>query len=164
MSESKKVATPDLTIVGKSVTLNKTPKQVEKPLKKRDAKALAKKVFADKKIDAKIASAAPIKKSETVPAAKITYKPVAEAAKRSDSKSPTKKTTISKSPVKTITKQVNPAKVVEKKTKVIIKKKANIKKPTKTADKPKTSTKKPKVEPKKAVSKKVLVAKKAAKT
>jgi hypothetical protein len=38
-------------------------------LKKRDAKALAKKVVADKKIDAKIAAAAPIKKSETVQAA-----------------------------------------------------------------------------------------------
>lgn len=159
--------TPDLTIVGKSAVLNKTPKQAEateKPLKKRDAKALAKKEVAEKKIDAKIAAAAPVKKSELVPAAKITSKPVADVAKRSEFKSPTKKASVSKSPVKTVTKQVKAAKVVEKKTKVIIKKKASIKKPAKTAVKPKTLTKKPKVEPKKAVAKKVLVAKKAAKT
>lgn len=41
---------------------------------------------------------------------------------------------------------------------------ANVKKHVKTADKPKAATKKPKVEPKKAPVKKVLVAKKVAKT
>lgn len=118
-------------------------------MKKRDAKALAKKQVVEKKIEAKVAALEPVKKSETASVVKAPVAPVKKAiSKKSESRSPSKQRSISKSPVKTTPKQVKPTKttkVAAKKTKVIIKKKASTKKPAKVVAKTKTSAKKPKV-------------------